>query len=93
MSQSSLPRKVEPYIVLATINNVDLANRMCAALEMVNIPVLIEHLDDFEDGERIQNYKLLAPPTVKELALRIVNAHMARYQTRLLVTARAESYN
>jgi hypothetical protein len=88
-----LPRKVEPYVVLTTVIDNSLANRLCSALEDSGVSVLLEHTDIIEDGERISAYKLLAPPSLKHLATRIISLLIDNYETRQAVTARTESIN
>lgn len=87
------PSKVEPYIVLTTVTDDSLANRLCTALEDAGISILMEHIDKIEDGEKIQAYRLLAPPNIKQLATRIISLHLRNHQTKKLITARTETYS
>lgn len=89
---NNFPDKVEPYLVLLTTADQDLANRICSVLEEVSIPVIIEHVDVMDENYIVAGYKLLAPPRFRETATRLVDIHLSIHETRSLVTLRSPEY-
>ena len=62
---------MDRYVVLTTIFEQVLANKTCEALEDAGIPVMLEHREVVNDGERASNYRVLVPSQFTQTAMRL----------------------
>ena len=85
-----LPPKIESFIVLTTVSDQQLANKLCAALEQADVPLLVEHVELIDQGRSRVGYRLLSPSSVRETAMSIVDINMSIHQTRGLITTRPD---
>jgi hypothetical protein len=60
---------------LFTTTEARIADASCEALEDAGIPVMIEHVDVLEEGERAPGFRLLVPSEHSQEALRLAQAH------------------
>ncbi len=85
---------MERFLILSTIKEQSLANRACAALENAGIPVMIEHVELRENGEKSQGFRLLVPSQYTQTAKRIYDATVVSFQNsrihqRIIVSSAA----
>ncbi|MCO6430451.1 MAG: hypothetical protein J5J00_06270 [Deltaproteobacteria bacterium] len=86
----SLRQKIESFHILITVTDQSLANKLCGALEMANIAVMLEHVEIVEDSKSRVGYRLLAPAHMRETAMRLVDVQINLHQTRSAVTTRPD---
>lgn len=85
-----LAPKVESFLILATVTDQALANKLSAALEDAKIPVIVEHIEIRDEDTVGVGYRILAPAQFRETAGRLIDIAMTLHQTRNLVTTRPE---
>ena len=71
---------MERFVVIQTVTDCALAERLCAALEESEIPVMLEHVELSDEGIRVTGYRVLAPSNLSQratvLAARIAERRM-----------------
>ena len=65
---------MEEFLPITTFSRRDLANRACANLEDIGVPIMLEHIEIIEDGAPYSAYRLLVPTAKRQTALRVVES-------------------
>lgn len=79
--------KIETFVVLGTVESLDLANRITAAFEDLGIPVMLEHLESTQETG-LSAFRISTQSQFSENAARIVDNFTIAHDTRKIVTSR-----
>jgi hypothetical protein len=84
---NQINEKIETFIVLATVDSLELANRISAAFEDIGIPILLEHVDSKDDLEGAA-YRISTHSQFSENGARIVDNFMNAHDTRKIISSK-----
>jgi hypothetical protein len=69
---------MERFVVIQTVTECQLAQKLCAALEESEIPVMLEHVELNEEGLRATGYRVLVPFSLSQRANVVTNRILER---------------
>ena len=71
----------ERYVSITVISDPVAADQACSILEEAGMPVLIQHLEVEEDGMRASCYRVMAPLSCAQTAMKLLNLLHPVYQS------------
>lgn len=89
---SDINEKIETFVVLATVESLELADRITAAFEDMGIPVLLEHLHS-EKVAGNSAFRVSTQTQFSENGMRIVDNMLSAHGTKKMLSVRESRFD
>lgn len=84
----TLGGKIESFVIVTTLAEQEIADKISGALEDIGIPIILEHVAGSESNLGQRGFRILTQSRYSENAMRIADNLLSAYKTRQLVTTR-----